>query len=513
MTLLDVSVGGEWAGVPYPPARLYTTILVMLVAVTVAVLVIRARVANRLLAEIARTLGFFLVAIGMIVYTVAFRGLRPWELAIAWALSVPAIVWFVWRLNQIMMRPLEELERLGDAIQSHNWSALLVASGPVEVGSGQVHDALRDVAALIEETTSTAGAVLAASGRVAEIGGEAADGARRVTDSLARLSSGADGNLEAAERIEGAARRLTDAAGAVDSAARESLAISTTVEERAREGVVQAEEATSRVTAMAQLARDGVERVAVLREASARIGEITQVIGEIAAQTNLLALNAAIEAARAGEAGRGFAVVAEEVRKLANRSSQSLRRIEDLLTQMAERSDEAAERFQRMEGAVGEGERVMQQAMSVFRGIELDARRTVQLARTVASASDGQRELVQELGMASRQVAQVAAETVSATGEASDATQRQRALTERLRATGRALAAAAETLGAVVSRFGAGEGGSRGASSSGASSSGASSSGASSSGVSAPAAASPVMSNRAAARSGTTPPAAFSLDP
>jgi methyl-accepting chemotaxis protein len=460
MMLLDVSlVGGEWAGVPYPPARLYTTIVVMLVAVAVAVMVVRLRVANRLLAEIARTLGIFLVVIGIIVYTVAFRGLRPWELAFAWALSVPAIVWFVWRLNQIMMRPLEELERLGDAIQSHNWTALLAASGPAGVGSGQVHEALRDVAALIEETQATAGSVLDASGRVAEIGGEAADGARRVTESLARLTGGADGNLEAAERIEGAARRLTVAAGAVDSAARESLAISTTVEERAREGVVRAEEATTRVTEIAQLARDGVERVAVLREASARIGEITQVIGEIAAQTNLLALNAAIEAARAGEAGRGFAVVADGVRKLAKRSSQSLRRIEDLLTQMAERSDEAAERFQRMEGAVGEGERVMQQAMSVFRGIELDARRTVDLARTVAAASGEQGELVQDLGFASRQVAQVAAETVSATGEASEATQRQRALTERLRETGHALEAAAATLGAVVVRFGTREDG------------------------------------------------------
>ncbi|HEU4641347.1 MAG TPA: methyl-accepting chemotaxis protein [Gemmatimonadaceae bacterium] len=445
-----------WTGVPYPPARLYTTLAVMLAAVVLTVMVVRSRVANRLIAEIASTLGIFLLVIGAIVYTVAFRGLRPGELALAWVLSVPAIIWFVARLNRIMMRPLDELERLGDAIRARNWGALLAADGAAQ--AEHMRGALKDVATLIEETQSTAGAVLSASGRVTAIGSAAADGAQRVTESLARLTSGAQGNLQAAERIAAAARRLTEAAGAVDAAARESLAISTTVEGRAREGVRQAEQATSHVTEIAQLARDGVERVTALRQASATIGEVTQVIGEIAAQTNLLALNAAIEAARAGEAGRGFAVVADEVRKLARRSAQSLKRIEELLGQIAARSDEAAERLQRMEHAVEEGERVMQEAMAVFRGIELDARRTVGLAQTVAEASSQQAALVDDLGMASGLVAQVAAETMSTTTDAESATARQRELTAHLRETGSVLEGAASSLGAVVGRFATREG-------------------------------------------------------
>jgi methyl-accepting chemotaxis protein len=442
----------------YDPARLYATLAFMYVVIGAAVAFVRVRYPRRLIADIAFTLGVFLLVIGTIVYTVAFRGLRPLEVVIAWVLSFAAIAWFVVRLNAIMSRPLGLLEQLAGAVRRGDWAVLLQGDDDI-AGHSDIAAALREVGALIGETRKTAAQVLGASTDVARIGGTVADGAGRVTTQLTGVTGGVARSMDAARQIRTAASQLEEAAAATHSSARESREISAKVEASAQLGVGRATAAMTTVTELAELARDLVERMDALRVSSGAIGDVTTVVGDIGRQTNLLALNASIEAARAGEAGRGFAVVAEEVGKLAMQSGGSVGRIEVLVREMTDRIEDASGRVARMESAVKRGEQVMHEAVGVFQSIEHDARRTLALAEAVLRASERQDDLVRQVNEASTLVADAAHASSGAADEATRAMHHQRSLTEQLRETGQALERSASSLGDVVSRFGAGGGG------------------------------------------------------
>ncbi len=154
--------------------------------------------------------------------------------------------------------------------------------------------------------------------------------------------------------------------------------------------------ATGRVVEAVQ---NSSQTIQALNEAIAKIGDITQVIREIADQTNLLALNAAIEAARAGEAGRGFAVVADEVRKLAERTASSTKDITNNVNEIRQVTDAAVLSMSNAVLEVETGIDLVRVSGSGLDQITATSQRVTGMARDIANAA-------LEQAIASQQVAQ-----------------------------------------------------------------------------------------------------------
>lgn len=261
--------------------------------------------------------------------------------------------------------------------------------------------------------------------QIAESARNVAGGVQEIAAASEQISAGSQSQSASARRMALMLKELAGGIGNVSGGAEQAAELSGKMSKLAHEGG-----AVIRASIRNMETLNG--RMEVLKQDSGRIGEIIEVIDEIAEQTNLLALNAAIEAARAGEQGRGFAVVADEVRKLAERSGEATKQITGIIKGMQETTLTSVK-------AVEEGVASSRMTSEAFENMAEMVNESAGKVTEIAAAAEQQ-------SAQSAEVLQVV-ESIAATSEQAAAASEQTAVTTQ------SLAHMAEELGKSVSVF------------------------------------------------------------
>jgi methyl-accepting chemotaxis protein len=225
-----------------------------------------------------------------------------------------------------------------------------------------LRELVRQVRDSASQVASAAGQMASASDESAKISVQAASAIDEVTSTMHEMSVNVQ-NVVKNTQVQGSSVAETSASidqmvtsiQRVADTAKMLVDISHRSREEARTGMVTMDKATEGLNRTSHAIQASSEIIDALGRRADDIGKIIEVIDDLAEQTNLLALNAAIEAARAGEHGLGFAVVAEEVRKLAEKSTQSTKEISELIQGIQKEAKEAVENMEKSTTMVQEG--------------------------------------------------------------------------------------------------------------------------------------------------------------
>jgi len=269
--------------------------------------------------------------------------------------------------------------------------------------------------------------------QVTEAVAATASASTQISSSAEEMAAGAQEQSAQASEVASAVEQMTSTILQTTKHASTAAESSKRAGSLAKEGGEVVAQTVIGMNRIAEVVRNAAQTVQELGASSDQIGEIVQVIDDIADQTNLLALNAAIEAARAGEQGRGFAVVADEVRKLAERTTKATKEIGEMIKKIQGDTGGAVKSISLGTEEVEKGKQLADKAGKSLQEIIKGSNEVVDVVNQVAAASEEQSSASEQISRNIEAISSVTQQSAAGTQQIARAAEDLNRLTENLK--------------------------------------------------------------------------------
>jgi len=316
-----------------------------------------------------------------------------------------------------------------------------------------ISQTLENLRTMIREVWDSVEQLAASAEEVAAGADESGRGAENSMEQLSKVTEAQQKQREIGEELS---RLVTEGGKLVDSGME---LIKSLAERHIRqlevtdEGVRLAHQSEETVNALNNMSKEVNDSFTEVTESMNKIIGMAETISNIADQTNLLALNAAIEAARAGDAGRGFAVVAEEVRKLAEESSEAAQQIHEYIGEVQPRVQKAEASLAETKDVTEKGTKAVDETRQAFDTIHHSTQAAKEEGDSVAKALENLASTYEEIEKKISELNEGRTVVGEALENLSSVASEQSAQAEEFAASSQTLSEMAETLRSQITKF------------------------------------------------------------